>query len=377
MNTALIVAAGTSSRAQTNQSKVLYPIAGKPMFMHSVLQFLKMGHQIILVVSKNDLKHFEPYVNENIKLVIGGETRSESVMLGLKEVQTPYVFIHDAARPLIHEDIILEVEKALEYHDAVLVCEKVTSALKKIEGNQMKSINRDEYLLAQTPQAFLTEKIRYAHIRNQKAFDDDISLYQSFYPEDNIHIVINQKPNIKVTYPQDFNYVKSHLEGDYHMRIGHSFDIHQLVNDRPLYLGGILIPFEKGLLGHSDADCLLHAISEAMLGALALGDLGTHFPDNNPKYKDVSSSILLKEVYQMIRQKGYDIGNIDAIIYAEAPKLSNYKESMQKHISNLLGIETNQVSIKATTYEKMDAIGQGLAIASEAVVILRKVSHDY
>jgi len=377
MNTALIVAAGTSSRAQTSQSKVLYKIAGKPMFMHSVDRFLNMGYKIILVVSKNDYKQFEPYAKDKIKLVIGGETRSESVMLGLKEVQTPYVYIHDAARPLIHEEIILEVEKALEYHDAVLVCEKVTSALKKIEGNQIKSINREEYLLAQTPQAFLTEKIRYAHIRNSKSFDDDIALYQHFYPEDKIHVVVNQKPNIKVTYPHDFNYVKSHLEGESHMRIGHSFDIHQLISDRPLYLGGIQIPYDKGLLGHSDADCLLHAIAEAMLGALALGDLGTHFPDSDPKYKGIQSSLLLKEVYQMIRHKGYEIGNIDAMIYAQEPKLAPYKESIQKNISSLLEIEIDQVSIKATTYETLDSIGQGLAIASEAVVILRKVSHDY
>jgi 2-C-methyl-D-erythritol 4-phosphate cytidylyltransferase / 2-C-methyl-D-erythritol 2,4-cyclodiphosphate synthase len=377
MNTALIVAAGTSSRAQTNQSKVLYKIAGKPIFMHSVDRFLSMGHKIILVVSKGDYKLFESYIKDHIKLVIGGETRSESVMLGLKEVQTPYVFIHDAARPLIHEEIILEVEKALEYHDAVLVCEKVTSALKKIEGSQIKSINRDEYLLAQTPQAFLTEKIRYAHIRNSKAFDDDIALYQSFYPEDKVHVVINQKPNIKVTYPQDFNYVKSHLEGESNMRIGHSFDIHQLVADKPLYLGGILIPHEKGLLGHSDADCLLHAICEAMLGALALGDLGTHFPDTDMKYKGIASSNLLKEVYQMIRHKGYEIGNIDAMVYAQEPKLTPYKESMQKNIASLLEIHLDQISIKATTYEKMDAIGEGLAIASEVVVMLRKVSHDY
>ena len=143
--------------------------------------------------------------------------------------------------------------------------------------------------------------------------------------------------------------------------------------DRKLILGGIEIPFEKGLLGHSDADALLHAISESLLGALSLGDLGTHFPDNDPKYKGIDSKLILKECYKKILDAGYVIGNIDAMIYAEAPKMKPYINLMRETISELLNIDITQISIKATTYEKMDAIGRGEAIACDSTVLLYKM----
>ncbi len=374
MNTALIVAAGASTRAKLNQSKVLYEINQKPLFMYSVETFKSMGHDIVLVVSRDDLNHVRKYVTEDIKLVIGGKTRSESVMNGLKEVETPYVFIHDAARPLISKDAILSIEKALEYHDAVLLVEKMTSALKQNTPNGIQSLDRESYVLAQTPQAFLTEKIRFAYIRNHVPYDDDIALYQAFYPEEKIHTVINEEPNLKVTYQEDLAYVKAVLkERDEHMRIGHSFDIHQLVEGRSLWLGGIEIPFEKGLLGHSDADVLLHAISEAILGALALGDLGTHFPDTDPKYKGIDSKLILKEVHDAMHHRGYQIGNIDATVFAEVPKLNPHMLKIRESIARLLSIPLDLVSVKATTYEKMDAIGEQKAMAAEAVVLLKKV----
>jgi len=373
MNTALIVAAGAGSRAQLNQSKILYQVNSKPLFLYSVETFLSLGFSIVLVVSKNDINEIRKFVSDDIKLVLGGKTRGESVKLGLKEVETPYVYIHDAARPLVTQNTILEIEKALQYHDAVLLAEHMTSALKSNDNNQLISLNRDQYLLAQTPQAFLTEKIRYAYQRSSQTFDDDIALYQDFYPEEKIQVVYNLDPNIKVTFPQDFLYVKQHLEKETLMRIGHSFDIHQLVQDRPLILGGINIPYEKGLLGHSDADVLLHAIAESMLGALSLGDLGTIYPDTNPDNKDMSSINIIKSIYDLIRQKGYEIGNIDSTVYAELPKLNPYINDIKYSISKILNISIDQVSVKATTYEKLDAIGQGQAIAAEAVVLLKKV----
>ncbi len=373
MNTALIVAAGTGSRAKLPQSKVLYTIGGKPLFMHSVETFFSLGFEIVLVVNKNDYQEIKKYIPENISLVLGGKTRSESVKNGLKEVQTPYVYIHDAARPLVLKEHILEIEKALEYHDAVLLAEPLTSALKRYENGNLYTEKRENHLLAQTPQAFLTEKIRYAHIRNDQAFDDDISLYQNFYPEDKVKVIINDQPNPKVTYQQDLLFIKQQLEGDESMRIGHSFDIHQLSIGRKLILGGIEIPHEKGLLGHSDADVLLHVISEAMLGALALGDLGTYFPDTDQNIKDIDSMKILLYIYNMIQQKGFEIGNIDATIYAEEPKMNPYIPEIKKHLAESLRISEEYISIKATTYEKLDAIGEKKAIAAEAVCLLKKV----
>ena len=155
-------------------------------------------------------------------------------------------------------------------------------------------------------------------------------------------------------------------------KIGQGYDLHRLVEGRKLILGGEEIPFGKGLLGHSDADVLVHAIMDALLGALALGDIGKHFPDNDKNYKDINSMLLLKKVYSLISEKGYKIGNIDSIIIAQAPKLSLFISKMQKNIANVLQLEESCVSIKATTKENMDSIGKGEAIASLASVILYK-----
>ena len=156
------------------------------------------------------------------------------------------------------------------------------------------------------------------------------------------------------------------------MRIGHAYDIHKLQEGRDLILGGIKIPHHKGLLGHSDADCLLHAIAESLLGALALGDLGTFFPDNDPKYKDMDSKIILKECYHMIREKGYHIVNIDTTIFAQKPKIKPYSLAIREKIASVLEIDINDISVKATTYENLGPIGEELAIAAEAVCLLEK-----
>lgn len=374
MNTALIVAAGTGSRSQLKISKILYKINDKPIFMYSVDLFKSLGFEICLVISKSDMKDVVQYVDPSVKIVIGGKTRSESVQRGLKEVTTPYVYIHDAARPLITKKAILNMENALQNHDAVMLSEPVTSALKYNLKQNISSVNRNDYLLAQTPQAFLTEKIRYAYLRNQDSFDDDISLYQSFYKDALIHVIHNEEPNPKLTYLEDFTNIKNKLEGDSNMRIGHSFDIHQLREDRKLILGGLAIEHDKGLYGHSDADVLTHAIAESLLGALALGDLGSHYPDNDPKYKDISSIELLKDVYKKITALSYEILNIDSTVYAELPKLNPYITDMRKKIAETLDIDISKVSIKATTYEKLDAIGNKEAIAAEAVTLLKKVN---
>ena len=161
------------------------------------------------------------------------------------------------------------------------------------------------------------------------------------------------------------------------MRIGQSIDIHQLVENRDLILGGVKIPYEKGLLGHSDADVLVHAIAEAIIGALALGDLGTHFPDNDPKYKDISSLILLEEVYKMMIANNYIIGNVDSTILIEEPKLAPYKKQMQKYIADILHCDINQVNIKATRGEKLGFVGNKEGVIAQAVVLLEEKKENF
>ena len=159
-------------------------------------------------------------------------------------------------------------------------------------------------------------------------------------------------------------------------RIGQGFDIHRLVEGRKLILGGINLGFRKGLLGHSDADALAHSIIDALFGALALGDIGTHFPDNNPKYKDIDSMILLKQAYDIVKQNGYEIVNIDNTILAQEPKMKPYIPMMQKNLCSVLGIKQNQLSIKAKTMEEQDAVGQRLAISTQSVVLLKRIEDE-
>jgi 2-C-methyl-D-erythritol 4-phosphate cytidylyltransferase / 2-C-methyl-D-erythritol 2,4-cyclodiphosphate synthase len=380
MNTALIVAAGISSRTQLNYNKILYPVNDKPLFLYSLEKFLELDYEIILVCAKQDMTAITRHIGalpssaqERIRLVSGGKTRSESVQNGLKEVTTPYVFIHDAARPLITKETILKIEEALALHDAVLLASNPTHALKKKKGTKIKSVLRTDYIKAETPQSFLTEKIRYAYLRTKGSYTDDVELYQRFYEDEDVHVIVHDDPNPKVTYKQDFLFINAVLGEKHMIRIGHSYDVHRLIEGRPLILGGIEIPHDRGLLGHSDADVLLHAVAESLLGALALGDLGTHFPDNDAAYQGMDSSIILRACHDMVLKKGYEIGNIDATVYAEAPRLSPHIPDMRKHIAEQLGIESQRISIKATTHEKLGEIGQNKAIAAEAVALLKKV----
>ena len=157
-------------------------------------------------------------------------------------------------------------------------------------------------------------------------------------------------------------------------RIGQGFDIHKLVEGRKLILGGIELEYEKGLLGHSDADALAHSIIDALFGALALGDIGTHFPDNDPKYKDIDSMVLLKEAYALVKQKGYEINNLDNTIFAQAPKIKPYIPQIQEKLAEILKIDKNLISIKAKTMEEQDSVGEKKAISTQSIVLLKKVS---
>ena len=156
-------------------------------------------------------------------------------------------------------------------------------------------------------------------------------------------------------------------------RIGQGFDLHRLVEDRQFILGGVKIDYEKGLLGHSDADCLCHSIIDALFGALCLGDIGTHFPDNDSKYKDIDSTLLLQKAYELVKEQGYVINNIDNTILAQAPKMKPYIPLMQKKLAQVLGIETSQISIKAKTMEGQDSVGEQRSVATQSVVLLRKI----
>ena len=362
MISVVILCGGSSTRMNSNKNKVLLPLAEKPLFMHSLEKFKPFTDDIVVVANANDLDEIKHY-HDNV--VLGGATRQDSVCNGVKTCKYNKILIHDGARPFISEKDILKMVEESDVSELAFLGSKLIDSIKDLAFN---NLNREEFIVTYTPQLVYKEKYLEAYSKATKIYSDDVSLISEVL---NIKptLVFGDRNNIKITTDEDYLYA---LEKVSRNRIGHSWDVHKLVYDRKLILGGIEIPFEKGLLGHSDADALLHAIAESLLGALSLGDLGTHFPDNDPKYKGMDSKFILKSCYEMVKTKGYVIGNVDAMIYAEAPKMKPYINLMREVISALLEIDINQVSIKATTYEKMDAIGRGEAIACDSTVILFK-----
>ena len=360
MISVVILCGGSSTRMNHDKNKVLLPLAGRPIFMHSLEKFKAFSSDIVVVSNERDLAEIKAY-HDNV--VVGGPTRQDSVYNGVKKCKNNKILIHDGARPFISE---VDIKKIIEVSNEVELSFLGSKMIDSIKDLNFNNLNRDEFIVTYTPQLVSKEKYLEAYNKTSKVYSDDVSLIAE---ELNIKptLVLGNRDNIKITTKEDYLYA---IEKVSRNRIGHSWDVHKLVYGRKLILGGVEIPFEKGLLGHSDADALLHAIAESLLGALALGDLGTHFPDNNPKYKGIDSKLILKECYEKIKAQGYLIGNIDAMIYAEAPKMKPYINLMRECISSILDININQISIKATTYEKMDAIGRGEAIACDSTVIL-------
>ena len=362
MVSVVIVCGGSSTRMNAEKNKILLPLEDKPIFMHSLLKFKGFTDDIIVVANQNDIDEIKLFYDN---VVVGGTTRQDSVCNGVKACKYEKVLIHDGARPFVSIEDIQNIIDASEKFELAFLGSKLIDSIKDMH---CKNLNRDEFFLAYTPQLVTKQMYLKAYSLASTIYSDDVTLISEVLGV-KPHVVLGDRHNIKITTTEDY------LDAVMRMgrcRIGHSWDTHKLVEGRKLILGGIEIPFEKGLLGHSDADALLHAISESLLGALSLGDLGTHFPDNDPKYKGIDSKILLQQCYELVKNEGYVISNIDTMIYAESPKMKPYIEVMRKKIAEVLNIRIDQISIKATTYEKMDAIGRGEAIACDSTVLVVK-----
>lgn len=203
MYTALLITTKKHKAERADQDYFMQSIEQKPLFMYSVETFKKLNFEIVMVVQKNELEQLSELNDSSIKLVLGGKNYAESIKKGLKEVQTPYVFVHDIHRPLLDVDSILEMQDQLSYHDAVLLGQPVSGHLKKMQNQDLLAVEETDYFFAISPQAFLTEKIRYAFLRSRGTYDDDISLYQAFYPNEKIQIILSEKTNIEIVYPHD------------------------------------------------------------------------------------------------------------------------------------------------------------------------------
>lgn len=363
MKSVIILGGGSGSRTGLKENKIKMMLNHKPMIMHSVDKFSKLGYEIVLVANKEDYVYLKT-LNPNIKITLGGITRSDSVRNGLKEVDTKYVLIHDGARPFIHKNVIKNVEESLKKYDAVLVCKPVINT---IYSKTLNVLDRNELIEAETPQAFLTSKIKEAYQSNPNlSLSDDVSMYKLCF-NDEIGLVYHETNNDKITTRED---IMRYITPSF--RTGYAYDIHETDVNRPLILGGIKIDSPFGLKGHSDADVLIHAVAESLLGALGLGDLGSHFPDTDMKNKDLDSKKILSFTFGKLKELGYSIENIDASIYCEKPKLASYIPKMREVLASILNIDVFQINIKAGTNEGQDAIGKSLAIGASSSCLIRR-----
>lgn len=382
--TAVIAAGGCGKRMNSDIPKQFMTLDGKPIIQHTLEVFERCPdiYDIVVVCPPSDITRINELayyanINKLFAVVPGGETRQASVRNGLESAYGDTVLIHDAVRPFVTVEQIQQVIKATKEYGAAALCRPITDTIKKIEDNRItQTIERSILGAVQTPQGFRTDIIRDAH---NAAYErgilatDDCALCEMNGIK--IHPVWGDNLNIKITTPDDLILAEGILSSRREKmatlpcvpRTGFGYDVHRFDENRLLVLGGVKIPYELGLLGHSDADVLLHAIMDAMLGAAALGDIGTHFPDTDARWKGVSSVRLLSIVGNILAKNGYSVVNIDSTVIAQQPKLKPYISDMQKNISETLGIPQDRIGIKATTTEKLGFCGRGEGIAAEAV----------
>ena len=371
----ILLAAGDSKRLESGTPKPFNIVNNKTLLEHSINAFKNFTEikKTIIVYNKKHKKYLGKLkLNKTLKIV-GGKTRQESTYKALQKIKgmgCKKVLIHDSARPFPSKKLIKNIIHKLKKNHAVLPIVKINDATKRAEKNIIfKNIERNSLRFAQTPQGFTFSKILEKHRDNiNESFDDDSALFTNY--GEKVLAVNGSKENLKITDKEDLDIFRSLKKGKTFNGIG--FDIHRLVKGRKLYLGGVRIPFELGLQGHSDADPVLHALIDSLLGACKLGDIGKLFSSKNKKYKNIRSTKLLKKVIELIKSKNFSINNIDINVIAQKPKIKKYSKKMIQAISKLCEINPNQINIKGKTTEKLGLIGKEKAIASEVIASVMK-----
>jgi len=369
----IILAAGNSSRFRSNIGKPYQKIGGKSLIEINLIkaQKFKQIKKIILVYNKKDFKLIKLIKLKNVNLVVGGKSRQQSTLNALKfliDHKGPNkVLIHDVARPNFSTKLLNSIMKNMKNSRSVVPKINIQDAIKQIidssKAEYIVSKKRDNLFLTQTPQAFNLSEIYNLHKKNADKYkDDDISLYIDL---NRVKFIDGEKNNFKITDKSDLENLKKIYRSQQSVGIG--FDIHRLVPKRKLFLAGLKIKSKLGTLGHSDGDPVLHSVTDAILGACKMGDIGQIFSDKNKKFKNIRSTILLQQVIDMIKLKGYFINNIDINIIAQTPKIKSIKNKMINNISKLCEISKNQINIKGKTTEKLGLIGKEKAIACETI----------
>ncbi|MFO1202858.1 MAG: bifunctional 2-C-methyl-D-erythritol 4-phosphate cytidylyltransferase/2-C-methyl-D-erythritol 2,4-cyclodiphosphate synthase [Tabrizicola sp.] len=366
----IIVAAGRGSRMGGEVPKQWQMLAGKPVLEHTIAAF--QGMRVVLVIHPDDRARAEGL---GVGLVEGGATRDASVLAGLRALEgtgTEAVLIHDGARPLVSRALIEQLVAALATQAAAAPALQVTDALwRAAEGKVAGTVDRAGLWRAQTPQAFRFAPILAAHLAHPGGSLDDVEVARAAGLD--VVIVEGEETNLKLTYTGDFARAEAILKGrDMDVRLGNGYDVHAFCEGDHVWLCGVKVPHGKGLLGHSDADVGMHALTDAIYGALAEGDIGRHFPPSDPQWKGAASHIFLSHAIGLARSRGYELGNCDVTLVCERPKIGPHALAMQAELARIMGVDAGRVSVKATTSERLGFTGREEGIASLATAVLVK-----
>jgi len=360
----IILAGGESKRFNSITPKPYHLYRGKPLLLHSIdkIKDYSKFNKIIIVINKKHKIHIKKLKIKDVKIVIGGKTRAESAYEGLKSIKRyniKNVMIHDAARPNFSLDLLNRLSKELKLNDCVVPAIKTTDSIKQKILNTVTNLKRENIYLIQTPQAFNYKKLYALQNNSGVEVTDDANLFVKAGKK--IKIIKGEINNNKIT-------VNSDIKVNNSVKYGLGFDVHRLVPNKKLYMGGIKIPSPLGTLGHSDGDPVLHAVTDAILGACNMGDIGEKFSDKNKKFKNIRSTILLKKIIDEAKNKGYLINNLDINIITQKPKIQKYKKQITNCIAKICNILPTQINIKGKTTEKLGVIGKDKAIACEVIV---------
>ena len=363
----IILGAGKGQRFSQKKPKQFFDFNGKALIDHSIDKALKakLFKKIVVVISKKHKNYFKKYKKDKILLVNGGKDRKDSSLNALKKIKKfkpKNVLLHDAARPNFSIKLLKNLTKNLKNNKAVVPTINSKDSIKYKINNQIFNLEKEKSFLTQTPQAFRFKELYNLSIKQNKNITDEASLFinQNY----KIKFISGENQNNKITYIDDINSQKTYF--------GIGFDIHKLIKNKKLFLGGIKIPFHSGLQGHSDGDVILHSIIDSILGAIQKKDIGTYFPSNNRKFKNIRSPKMLKPIIDNLKKKNIYINNIDINLICEKPKVSKYRNKIINSLSRLMKINNYKINLKGKTVEKLGLIGKEKAIACEVITSLIK-----
>ena len=383
----IIPAGGTGSRFGHATPKQFLDLAGTPVLVRTCRAFLEVAAIRLVVVAVSavhletarDLlhRHLGTEAMARLRVTVGGVTRQNSVQAGLRVLpaEIGLVLVHDAARPLVDRPTIERCLEATLRCGAAIAAVPATDTLKQVAPDHriVRTVDRSDLWQAQTPQGARRELLERAYAeaaRTGHTTTDEAALLEaSGIP---VQVVEGSERNLKITRPSDLQVAAALLGEEVSMKIGHGFDVHRLVAGRKLILGGVTIDHDLGLDGHSDADVVAHALTDALLGALGAGDIGRHFPDSDPQYQGIDSLLLLARVVQLADERGFRLSNADLTIVCQRPRLAPHLAAMQGHLARACRVEPEAINIKATTTENMGYTGRGEGIGAHAVVLLKE-----